>query len=64
MKYITLLLVLATGVLRAQNKTEHFSIDPSEEKVSGSLYSSIEFRDLRRDTTLLGVVQLGIVNSN
>ncbi|MBL7697395.1 MAG: hypothetical protein JNK79_04535 [Chitinophagaceae bacterium] len=63
MKYFTLLLLLYTYTLCAQNKRENFSIDPSEQTVPGSLYNSIEFKDLRRDTTYLGVVQVGLMNA-
>src|SRR5687768_11639082 len=63
MKYILILVVFPFSILNAQKKKEYFSFDPSEQKIQGSLYNSIEFRDLRRDTTYLGVVQVGMVNT-
>lgn len=63
MKYVLLLLIFPFGILNAQKKKELFAFETSDEKVSASLYNSIEFRDLRRDTTYLGVVQVGIDNS-
>jgi hypothetical protein len=63
MKYVLLLLIFPFGILNAQKKKELFTFETSNEKVSGSLYNSIEFKDLRRDTTYLGVVQVGIANS-
>src|SRR5690349_20557354 len=63
MKYILLLALFPFGILNAQKKKEHFSFETSDQKVRGSLYNSIEFRDLRRDTTYLGVVQVGMVNT-
>ena len=63
MKYILLLVVFPFGILNAQKKKEYFSFGSSDEKVSGSLYNTIEFKDLRKDTTYLGVVQVGLANS-
>src|ERR1044072_2224164 len=63
MKYILLLAFFPFGVLNAQKKKEFFTFEPPDEKISGSLYNTIEFRDLRKDTTYLGVVQVGMVNS-
>jgi hypothetical protein len=63
MKYFLLLIIFPFGVLNAQKKAQFFSFDPSDKKITGSLYNSIEFKDLRRDTTYLGVVQVGMANA-
>ena len=63
MKYIIIIAIFPFSLLNAQKKSEYFSFDPSEQKIHGSLYNSIEFKDLRRDTTYLGVVQVGMVNT-
>src|SRR5690349_16838356 len=63
MKYILLLAIFPFSVIHAQKKTEFFTFDPAEQKIKGSLYNSIDFVDLRRDTTYLGTVQVGLVNT-
>lgn len=63
MKYLLLLAMFPCGMLNAQKKTEFFTFDPAEQRIRGSLYNSIDFLDLRRDTTYLGVVQVGMVNT-
>src|SRR6476620_9991950 len=63
MKYVILLVIFPFGLLNAQKRVLHFTFGPSEQKIAGSLYNEIEFLDLRDDTTSLGVVQIGAVNT-
>jgi hypothetical protein len=63
MKYLILLVIFPFGLLNAQKKMLSFTFSPSGQKITGSLYNAIEFRDLRDDTTSLGLVQVGAVNT-
>ena len=56
-------LLYASGLF-AQNKTENFelSVPPPETRVQHSLYNSITLLDSRKDTTMMGIVQLGAFN--
>src|SRR6476620_9855506 len=63
MKYVILLVIFPFGLLNAQKRVLHFTFGPSDEKIAGSLYNEIEFLDLRDDTTSMGVVEIGVVNT-
>jgi hypothetical protein len=52
-------LLLFSANLFSQNKTEDFEIKLPLQKVKNSLYKTIEFIDLRYDTTFMGIVQCG-----
>jgi hypothetical protein len=46
----------------AQRHTEHYTITLPEQKVANSLYNSFRFIDARKDTSNMGIVQLGAFN--
>src|SRR5687768_10485031 len=59
---ILFILSLWTLLSQAQGKTEDFQISLPEEKITGSLYNSIQLLDIRNDTASLGIIQKGAFN--
>jgi hypothetical protein len=62
--FVTLILLIHGSIVFAQGKPEPFEISLPAQRVSGSLYNSILFMDIRRDTTGFGMVQKGAINRN
>lgn len=56
------LLVPATGLF-AQDLTRIFEISPATAKVPHSLYQTIGFVDSREDTSMIGLVQVGVLKN-
>ena len=62
-KPFSLSLLLALSIsLFGQNKHEDFELSSPELKVQNSLYNAITLLDARKDTTNMGIVQLGVFN--
>ncbi|MBX2924302.1 MAG: hypothetical protein KF746_19025 [Chitinophagaceae bacterium] len=62
LKFLLLLGFVCPLIAVAQRTTRDFEIEMPEEKISGSLYHSIEYIDARADTSNMGIVQLGAFN--
>ncbi|WP_276484269.1 hypothetical protein [Paraflavitalea pollutisoli] len=56
------LLLSASTTTRAQRISEDFTVTLPEEKVPNSLYNTLQVIDGRRDTSEMGIVQLGAFN--
>lgn len=54
--------LISTLCAYSQKNKEDFSITPPEQKVANSLYNHCRFIDGRKDTTNMGIVQLGAFN--
>lgn len=62
-RFVAIALLLATSTTtRAQRISEDFKVTLPEEKVPNSLYNTLQVLDGRRDTTEMGIVQLGAFN--
>jgi hypothetical protein len=55
--------LLLSITLFSQKKTQDFELSTPEQKIGNSLYQQIECLDSRPDTTNLGIVQLGLMNT-
>lgn len=61
--FLFALLLMLAATINAQNKKTYFEINTAEQKVTGSLYSSIQLLDARTDTSSFGIVQTGAFNA-
>ena|SRR5579872_6057053 len=59
---LSFLFACSCTTVLAQGKTADFQLAAPEQKISNSLYSTIGYLDSRKDTTNLGIVQLGAFN--
>ena len=59
---IASLFLLSCLAASAQRSTENYTITLSDQKVANSLYNSFRFIDGRKDTSNMGIVQLGAFN--
>jgi hypothetical protein len=62
-KSLPTLFIIFAITLQSFGQSKEFKIEHAQSRIPGSLYNSIEFADTRVDTSNMGIIQKGIMNT-